>query len=142
MFGNDRQQLRKQYFLAWNKYKNKESLSALEKMIADVIAEHPEYQSSIENEDKSIDKDYMPEEGQVNPFLHMGMHIGIHEQLQTGQPQGIREIYQQLQHQTGSTHDAEHLMIDCLAEVMWLAQRNNQMPDINLYVELLNKQIT
>jgi hypothetical protein len=138
VFGQNRQQLRQMYYDVWQKKQTKESLSALESMIAQVVSEHPEYHK-IFNSDASLEQDYFVENGQTNPFLHMGLHISLHEQISTDRPTGIRDIYQQLQAKLGNAHDVEHQMMECLTESLWLAQRNNQAPSESEYLIALRK---
>jgi hypothetical protein len=138
MFGQNRQQLRKMYHDTWQKKLANESLSALESMVAQVISEHPEYRS-IFNNDASLEQEYFVEDGEANPFLHMGLHISLHEQISTDRPFGIRDIYQQLQAKFGNAHDTEHQMMECLTESLWLAQRNNQAPSESDYLAALQK---
>jgi len=139
MFGNDRNQLRQYYIDVWHKAQNNQPLEPLEKIIADVIGQHPEYHPVLSNKDSALGKEYLPESGESNPFMHMGMHIAIHEQLSANRPQGIREIYQELARRCDDTHEAEHKMTECLAEMMWQAQRSGTAPDENGYLKLLRK---
>ena len=138
MFGQNRQQLRQMYHDTWQKKQANESLSALESMVAQVISEHPEYHS-IFNTEASLEQEYFVEDGQTNPFLHMGLHISLHEQISTDRPTGIRPIYQQLQAKFGDAHTTEHQMMECLTESLWLAQRNNQAPSESDYLIALKK---
>lgn len=133
MFGNDRNQLRQMYKQAWEKFQQNLPLTPLESQIASVIQEHPEYQGFI----KHLEKDFLADTGEANPFLHMGLHLGLREQIATDRPAGIKYIFEQLMQQQGSIHDAEHSMIDCLAEAMWLAQSNQQSPDEARYINCL-----
>ncbi len=135
MFGNDRNQLRLMYKTTWEKFQQQQPLSALESQIAEVIKEHPEYQHFI----SQLHQEFHPEMGQVNPFLHMGMHLGLREQLTTNRPSGIRDIYQKILTKTRSPHDTEHQMMDCLGEAMWSAQQNNTAPDEKAYLKCLKK---
>lgn len=135
MFGNDRNQLRQMYKNAWDKLQQQQILSPLEIQITDVIKEHPEYHDFV----NQLDKDFLPELGQTNPFLHMGLHLGLREQLATNRPTGITDIYKQLVKIKKSNHDAEHSMIECLAEAMWSAQTNNTQPDETRYLQSLKK---
>ncbi|MBL1319929.1 MAG: DUF1841 family protein [Methylophaga sp.] len=138
MFGQNRQQLRQMYHDVWHKKQANESLSALESMVAQVISEHPEYHK-VFNSDASIEQEYFVEDGQTNPFLHMGLHISLHEQISTDRPAGIRDVYQQLQAKFGNAHDTEHQMMECLTESLWLAQRNNQAPSESAYLAALQQ---
>jgi hypothetical protein len=136
MFGQNRQQLRQMYHDAWHKKQANESLSSLESMVAQVISEHAEYHK-IFNNDASLEQEYFVEDGQTNPFLHMGLHISLHEQISTDRPAGIRKLYQKLQAKFGNAHDTEHQMMECLTESLWLAQRNNQAPSESAYLAAL-----
>ena len=138
MFGQNRQQLRQFYHDSWQKKQTNQSLSALESVVAQVISEHPEYHK-IFNSDSSLEQEYFVEDGQTNPFLHMGLHISLHEQISTDRPQGIRDLYQQLQVKFGNAHDAEHQMMECLTESLWLAQRNNQPPSESAYLQAIKQ---
>ena len=138
MFGQNRQQLRQMYHDVWQKSQANEDLSALESMIAQVINEHPEYQKIFNNE-TSLEQEYFVEDGQTNPFLHMGLHLSLHEQISTDRPMGIRKLYQQLLTKFGTAHDSEHQMMECLTESLWLAQRNNSAPSESDYLLSLQK---
>ncbi|PHS23643.1 MAG: hypothetical protein COA83_09465 [Methylophaga sp.] len=140
MFDQNRQQLRQMYHDTWQKKQANASLSALESMIAQVISEHAEYHK-IFNSDASLEQDYFVEDGQTNPFLHMGLHLSLHEQISTNRPTGIRDLYQQLRAKFGNTHDAEHQMMECLTESLWIAQRNKQTPSESDYLIALQKLV-
>ena len=136
-FGQDRNQIRQMFFTAWHKHLNHLPREPLEDVLIRVILMHPEYHATLAQPDKTEDKDYTPEMGESNPFLHMGLHIAIHEQLGTGQPPGITAIHQQLLTKYKDAHEVEHLMMECLAQTLWQAQRDNAMPDIENYLEQL-----
>ena len=138
MFGQNRQQLRQMYHDVWKKQQANEALSALESMVAQVISEHPEYHKIFNNE-ASLQQEYFVEDGQTNPFLHMGLHISLHEQISTDRPAGIRTLYQQLQAKFANAHGTEHHMMECLTESLWLAQRNNQAPSESAYLDALQQ---
>jgi hypothetical protein len=140
IFGQDRSELRKMYADAWAKSQAGAVLSPLEAQIANVVAEHPEYHDVIEG--NIAESDYVPEDGQTNPFLHMGLHLALREQVSTNRPSGIAAIHSKMSHKLGDLHDAEHRMIECLAETLWEAQSANQMPDENKYLERLMRAST
>lgn len=142
MFGNNRNQLRQYFFDVWNKRQKGEPLQSLELIIATVIEEHPEYHRLLSDPASSVDKDWTPEQGETNPFLHMGMHISIQEQLGADQPAGIKLLYQQLLHKFGQAHDVEHQMIECLGFVLWQAQTTGKQPDLNAYQDCLKKLLS
>ena len=134
IFGEDRNELRKMYADAWQKYCDKRPLTPLEAQITQVIEDHPEYHAAITGD---LDRDFTVEGGQTNPFLHLGLHLGIREQVSMNRPAGIAAIFKALATRAGGSHDAEHRMIDCLAETLWEAQSNNTAPDEAAYLERL-----
>lgn len=136
MLTSDRSALRQFYSQTWSKAQQGQVLDALETQIAQVISEHPEYQTWLNNQ--RIEDDFSPEMGQTNPFLHMGLHLGLREQLSTDRPAGIRALYQQLLVHY-DPHDLEHQMMECLAESLWQAQRYNQLPDETAYLACLEQ---
>ncbi len=139
LFGQNRDELRRFYVQAWRKHNEKLPIEPLEGMIIDIIALHPEYQAMLADEEQALSHDFTPEQGQTNPFLHMGMHIAIREQLSTHRPAGINAAYETLLQQLGDVHQVEHQMMECLGEAMWQAQRNHSAPDEAAYLACLQK---
>jgi len=137
-FGNDRDQLRRFYCQTREKHRQGKPLEPLQVQIAHVIQQHPEYHSILESPDKALGKEYLPELGENNPFLHMGMHLAIQEQVSTDRPAGIRALYQRLLVQAGDPHTVEHQMMECLAETIWQAQKDGKPPDEIHYLSCLN----
>lgn len=134
-----RDQLRAVYIDAWRKRRAGLPMEPLEMQVADVIELHPEYQSSLGAGDEAIDRDYTPEGGQSNPFLHMGLHLAVRDQLATDRPPGIRRAFEDVVRRMSDPHEAEHRMIDCLAETLWEAQRSGLPPDEQTYLERVRK---
>ena len=136
----DRDSGRMFFLEVWGKHKKKLPLEALEQMVLDVILQHPEYHVILDRDEKEISAiEFTPEMGMTNPFLHMGMHIAIFEQIGSNRPSGITALYQQLLPKYSSAHDLEHSMMECLGESLWLAQRNNTLPDEAQYLEQVKK---
>ncbi|MEI6738044.1 MAG: DUF1841 family protein [Pseudomonadota bacterium] len=140
MFNPSRDQARDFFFEAWRKYRANEPLTALETIAVELIAAHPEYHTVLENRDKYVDRDYSPEAGATNPFLHLSMHLSIREQISINQPAGVRAQHVRLSQKCGSPLDAEHAMMDCLGEMIWQAQRNGTGPDPAIYFSCLEKK--
>lgn len=138
-YGDNVQDTRKMFFLSWQKYLQKQPLQPLEQQLVAVIKDHPEYHAVLENPAGSTDKAYYPELGQTNPFLHMGLHLAVRDQISTDRPVGILKIYKDLLKKYKEPLAVEHLLIDCFAECLWQAQRNNQPPDEKQYLESLGK---
>ena len=133
-----RDEIRQVYLKVWQKMQNQSLLEPLETIIADVIKLHPEYHSMLEEGETAKQKDFSPEDGQTNPFLHMGMHITLREQAGGDRPAGILDIYQKLVQQKG-IHETEHAMMECLGQTLWKAQRDDAMPDENAYLACLRQ---
>lgn len=140
MFNPSRDQARDFFFESWRKYRANQGLSALEAMAVEIIAAHPEYHAILENRDKYVDLDYAPEDGAINPFLHLSMHLSIREQISVDQPPGVKAHHTRLSQKFDSVMEAEHAMIDCLAEMIWHAQRYRTAPDAALYFACLAKK--
>ncbi len=130
-----RDQLRQMYIEAWRKHRERLPMEPLEAQIADVVALHPEYQAALEDPDRVLDRDFTPEGGQSNPFLHMGLHLAVRDQIGTDRPPGIRQCFVDLARKLGDEHGAEHQMIECLAEALWEAQRSGRPPNEIAYLE-------
>ena len=133
-----REQIRQVYLDVWRKMSEGRLLEPMEALIASVIEAHPEYQAELEAGDDARSRDYTPEAGVTNPFLHMGMHIALREQVGTDRPGGIRAIHERLSASRGQ-HEAEHAMMECLGQIMWQAQRDGSIPDELAYLECLKK---
>jgi len=138
MFSADRNEIRRMYTDAWDKARRGEDLSALERRIAGVIAEHPEYHGILESGETGLEAEFPPEAGHTNPFLHMGLHIAVREQVAIDRPPGIAGIYAGLAAAHGE-HKAEHAMLECLAETLWEAQREARQPDDAAYLGRLRR---
>jgi hypothetical protein len=131
-----RDQLREMYRSAWRKFKTQQTLSPLDRQIVAVISEHPEYRVIVESAAADL-ANYSPRSGQLNPWLHMGLHLAIREQVATDRPAGIAEVHARLASQAGGAHEAEHRMLETLATAMFDAQRSGKPPDEAVYLDRL-----
>ncbi len=139
MFVQDRNEARDYYFQVWSKQKQKLPLEPIEAIISDVILEHPEYHHYLEQKESSRENDFSVEQNESNPFLHMGMHIALKEQVSSDRPAGISAVFKKILNKSISVHDAEHKMMECLGRILWEAQRNQSLPDDNAYLECLKR---
>jgi hypothetical protein len=137
--GEGREEMRRRYLEAWRKFSAHEPLAPLEGQLAAVIAEHPEYIGWLESGDAALLAEFTPEGGRENPFLHMGLHLAIREQVATDRPAGIARLHQELTRRSENAHAAEHRMIEPLAQTLWEAQRSGQVPDELAYLERLRR---
>lgn len=138
MYGTDRARLREVFFNAWRRHRAGQPLEGVERLIVAVAQRHPEYQSLLDRPDAQIDRDYDPALGETNPFLHLSLHIAIEEQLSIDQPRGVRALYDRLRLRLADEHAAQHVMMECLAEMLWQAQRDNTAPSEARYLDCLN----
>lgn len=133
MFSGNRDSMRQVMLDAWQKAQSGQPLTALEQTIAHIIAEHPEYHALFSGK-ADLEKDFLDEH---NPYLHIGLHLSIHEQVQTNRPEGITSVYQQLLKKHPDPMAVEHRMIEHLMHSLMQAQKANVMPDETAYLNSL-----
>ena len=138
MFNPSRDQVRRFFCEAWRKHRAREILDGAEAVAADLITHHPEYHALLENPEAAVEKDFTPESGQMNPFLHLSLHLAIADQISIDQPQGIRAAYQALRNRL-DVHEAEHALLECLGEALWRAQREGGGIDAMAYMECIRR---
>jgi hypothetical protein len=137
MFNQDRTDLRRVYLEAWRRAEAGAPLEPLQQQLVGIIRRHPEYRWAIEAGDDILDRDWRPEGGETNPFLHLhlGLHLAILEQVRADRPPGIRRRYRLLVGSCGGdAHDAEHRIMDCLTEALWRVQRGGGAFDAEAYL--------
>ena len=141
MFSPSLSDVRNFFFDCYIKGQNNQVLTDLEKIAFSLMLEHPEYQPVFSNREKYADYNWSPEAGITNPFLHLSMHLSIYEQLSINQPVGVKELYHELCSKTGVEHDAQHLLMDCLAEMIWQSQYTAKQPDPAIYLNCLRAKL-
>ena len=141
MFSPSREQVRRFFCDAWKKHLERLPLVGAEVTAADIAARHPEYHPLLVDADGALDKEWSPEGGQMNPFLHLSLHLAIHEQVSIDQPPGIRACWEQLRARM-EPHDAEHVILECLGETIWRAQRQGTQMDALAYVDAVRRKAT
>lgn len=141
MFNPSRDQVRQFFFEVWKKYKNQLPLEGAETLALTAILQHPEYHAMLDQAERNLDRDYPPEFGETNPFLHLSMHLSLAEQASIDQPPGIRERLDRLAAKLGGRMAAEHAAMDCLAEMIWQAQRQGTGYEQAIYLECLDAKL-
>ena len=141
MFNPTRDQARAFLFDVWEKHAAGAALTALEQMALAVILEHREYHGVLGERERYLVHDWKPEGGETNPFLHLQMHLAIEEQLSIDQPPGIRAAVDALARRHDSMHDARHDVMDCLAEMIWNAQRHGAAFDNEAYLSCIRSRL-
>ena len=140
MFNPSREQVRALFFETWRKYSRGEPLAGVEAPALEAILLHPEYHRVLEAPERYRDQEYFPELGETNPFLHLSLHVALAEQLAIDQPAGVRERFGRMVAKAADRHAAQHAAIDCLAAMVWQAQRDAAPPDAAGYLACLEKK--
>jgi len=130
VFSKDRSKQREFLAQSWQKHINAEKLEPLELQLAMIVQRHPEYHALIND----INLEYFPEQGKTNPFLHINLHLALQDQITLNQPTGIIDIYKKLIVIHGDTHEVEHMMMECIAEMIFNSQKNNTTLDQDNYL--------
>jgi hypothetical protein len=125
---------------AWRMRRDTQPMTPLQTLAALWIAEHPEYDTELGDEETALAADYSVEGGRANPFLHLSMHLTISEQCSIDQPRGIRAAVEALAARLDSLHEAHHQTMECLGEMVWTSQRSGQPPDGEAYLECVKRR--
>ncbi|MDP1525224.1 MAG: DUF1841 family protein [Rhodocyclaceae bacterium] len=141
MFNPSRDQARQFLIDAWQKRQAGIPATPLETIAADIVALHPEYHEILAHPE-ALQRDWTPEDGAMNPFLHLSLHLAIEEQLSIDQPPGIRAAFESRRSQDGDHHAALHDLLECLGEMLWEAQRNRRPPDGAAYLDCVRRKGT
>jgi hypothetical protein len=137
LFNPTREEVRAFFFDVWAKSQAGHALTPLESMALAIVMEHPEYHGALANPERFRDREWRPEDGETNPFLHLSMHLAIEEQASIDQPPGIREALGRIAARRDSAHEARHAAMECLAEIVWQAQRHGAGFDNAAYLDCL-----
>lgn len=137
LFNPSRDEARQFFIDVWKKHLDHVPLTPLESLTLDVIGLHPEYHGVLEQAEQALGRDFTPESGDTNPFLHLMLHVSIREQLSIDQPPGVRREYQRITQSLQDEHAAEHALMECLGEMLWRAQRYGTPPDPAVYFSCL-----
>ena len=142
MFNPSRDEARRFFFETWRKHRAGVPLEGLERTLIAVLLLHPEYHEMLEQPDRFTDRDWSPESGETNPFLHLSLHLAVEEQVSIDQPTGIRPAIELLAAKRGDIHAAQHEVMDCLGQMLWESQRSGQPPDPHGYLDAVRRRAT
>ena len=140
MFNPTRDQARLFFIEAWRKHGAGELVSPLEDAAIRLVMLHPEYHALLRDGEGALAREWTPESGEANPFLHLALHLAIEEQLSIDQPPGLRGAFEALLARRSDRHAALHDVLECLGERMWNAQKSQSAPDGTVYVECVRKK--
>ncbi len=135
MFNPSQADVRRFFCQTYAKHLGKQILTPLENIAARWLLEHPEYHADLSDEAAAIAREYPPEGGQSNPFLHLSMHLSISEQVQADLPAGLKAAYGLALAKMGDPHATHHAIMEVLGKVLWEAQRRHIQPDMDAFVE-------
>ena len=141
MFTPTRDEARQFFFDTWARHRRGEALEGLQRTALAIVLMHPEYEPWLDHPERYLRRDFPPEAGDPNPFLHLALHLAVAEQLSIDQPPGIARRYRRLLQRTSSEHDALHALLECLAETIWQAQRSAEPPDMQVYLGCLDRRV-
>ena len=142
MFQPSQADVRRFFCAAWRKQREGLPMDPMEAIAAPWIAEHPEYHAELDDLDAALAAVYDVESGRTNPFLHLSMHLTISEQISIDQPRGIKQAFALLAARSGSAHEAQHEVMECLGEMVWASQRSGLPPDGERYLECVRRRAT
>ncbi|WP_297391708.1 DUF1841 family protein [Acidiferrobacter sp.] len=136
MWSADREALRGVFYSAWRHFREHAPLDGIETLVVEALLAHPEYQGLFADTPPAPAAVALPASG-MNPFLHLGLHIAVAEQIATDRPPGVIAEWQRLEGLWGDGHRARHAMMECLEETLWEAQAQGLAPDDAAYIERL-----
>jgi len=142
MYAPSQLEVRRFFCASYRKLRDRQPLSPMEAIAADWIDQHPEYHAELADEEAALAAVYSVEEGRTNPFLHLSMHLTITEQQAIDQPHGIRQAVELLAARRNSLHEAHHVAMECLGEMVWASQRSGLPPDGHAYLDCVRKKAT
>jgi hypothetical protein len=140
MFNPSRDQARRFFLDAWKKRNERLPLTPLETIAADLVGLHPEYHALLAAGESALAREWTPEQGETNPFLHLSLHLAIEEQLSIDQPPGIRAAFDTLLARRADRHAALHEVLECLGEAIWRSQRDRAPLDAAAYLDCLRRR--
>jgi len=139
IFSPTKDQVRQFFCESRRKQRDNLPLDGAEVIAADVIAMHPEYHALLDDPEVAIAGEWTPEQGTMNPILHLSLHMALFEQISVDSPPGVRAIYEQQAAKLGDAHEALHRLLECLGETVWHAQQPGGIFDTEAYLERLRK---
>jgi hypothetical protein len=142
MFEPSQADVRRFFCSVYAKWYTVQPMDALETLASQWVAEHPEYHADFADEAAALERMYEVKDGQVNPFLHLSMHLSVSEQCSIDQPRGIRQAVELLAARRDSLHDAHHDTMEALGQMIWESQRSGRPPDGQAYIDAVQRRAT
>ncbi|WP_077033565.1 DUF1841 family protein [Pelomonas sp. KK5] len=142
MFAPSQIEVRRFFCQTYRKWRDGAPLIPMEAIAADWIQEHPEYHAELADEEAAVAAVYSVEDGRTNPFLHLSMHLTITEQRGIDQPTGVRQAIDLLAAKRNSLHEAHHVAMEALGQMIWESQRSGLPPDGHAYLDRIRRAAT
>lgn len=138
----------------WKKANTSNVLSPLEVMTFSIMQQHVEFYDLYFQDTKTALKEnfflntrkdgYLLEQQHKqadNPYLHLSLHLAVHEQISINQPIGIVPLFENLVKRLDSVHQANHEIIFCLIKEIKRAQINTSQLDSALYLQNIKQRV-
>ncbi len=125
-------QMREMFFSVWDKRQDGVNLSLVEQQIWYVISAYSEFHYIFANPDKYMFKDTWSDD--KNPFLCMGLHLGVMEQVINDSPEGIKPLYLKLCEQMKYAVKAEIAMRKVMVRFVKKTANENKPLDSRKYL--------
>lgn len=142
MFNPSQADVRRFFCDVYRKQRSGEPMEAIEVLSGQWIDEHPEFHTALSNVDQALRDMAQPGNTELNPFLHLSMHLSVSEQCSIDQPPGVRQAVELLAARLDSLHQAHHAAMDSLGRMVWESQRSGRPPDGNAYLDELRRRAT
>ncbi|WP_396268312.1 DUF1841 family protein [Ideonella sp.] len=142
MFQPSQNDVRRFFCDTFAKQRQGQPMAPIEVLAAAWMDEHPEYHADLADVEAALAAVYTVDDGRINPFLHLSMHLTISEQVSIDQPRGIRQAVELLAAKRNSLHEAQHEVMECLGEMIWQSQRSGQPPDGLAYLDAVRRRAT
>jgi Domain of unknown function (DUF1841) len=142
MYQPNQADVRRFFCSVYAKWRDAQPMDALETLASQWVAEHPEYHPDFADLEAALNRMYDVENGKINPFLHLAMHLSVSEQCSIDQPHGIRQAVELLAMRRDSLHQAHHDTMEALGRMIWESQRSGRPPDGHAYIDAVQRMAT
>jgi len=110
-----------------------------DELYAEQIESHPEYADFFE-QSQGLDDVYLDADGQeVNPHLHLTLHVMVEKQLRSDDPPFVRKTFERLTARGLDGHEAQHAIMGVLVQLTWDVLTQQQPFDTKRYERELER---
>jgi hypothetical protein len=113
-------------------------LSPEDRKTAEIMLAHEEFHNQFEIADLLSEHEYNPER-EVNPFLHVTLHVITETQLENRDPIEVFQFYNAMRKKNASHDEAMHLIGIVFTPLMFDTIRGKKPFDLEEYRSRLNK---